>query len=412
MQQAKKDAPDVLDQFSSAVGQLSTIVSTVSKLTTLLGMGDLVAQLAKMFIPGKPDPIAQALTAIQQKLDVVLHFEVASAEKEHMFQVNDLVANAETNWRTLFETQFDFNNPLVNIALTEENTSNAANELAQKDMYWLRPFYDGLIFNDGVYEGPSPPLDFSLGPGLPQVFDYRLTLPAFLYSVQIRCGFVLSLHKAQPMTETDAIVEAFKRTEVQPMLNRLQSTYETMVAGIVPVRCAKDLGELVAWQKAASARGDGLSAWETAGGSRVGVVDIYAGLGNIEQFFDQGFIRSDLAFAVYQARFNLNNMLRWKNWYARGGFGSVWSSIQSVRGLLGEVPDAFDTNALWSIKDIASALGPSLLKITPGVPLALSSVLKALALVGSPGVPVPPIVPPVSFRSLLNNGITQQDFVG
>jgi hypothetical protein len=354
-----------------------------------------------MFLPGQPDPVTVTLAAIQQKLDTVLHFEVASAEKEHMFQVNAVTQDARTNWRTLFEIQFDFDNLLVSIPDLEKNTSTAANELAEQDMFWLRPFYDGLLITDAVganfFQGPTPPLDFSLGPSLPQVFDYRLTLPAFLYAIQIRCGFVLALHQAHPATETDAILDAFKRTEVQAIRSRLESVYGTMLAGVVPVPVPKNSNELTAWAK---------------NGSRVGVVDIYARLGSIEQFFDQGFIKSDLAFAVFQARLGLNNIQHWKNWYAHAGFGDVWSSIQNVRALLGETPDPIDKNALWSIKEIAAALGPTFVKIIPRISLPLSSVLEGLILVGRPGVSTDPIVRPLSFRSALQTALTAQDFVG
>jgi hypothetical protein len=93
----QKDAPDTLEQFKSAIGTLSDILGTVSKLTTLIGVGDLVGKLAKVFLPGQPDPVTVALAAIQQKLDTVLHFEVARAEKGHMFQVNAVTRDAQTN---------------------------------------------------------------------------------------------------------------------------------------------------------------------------------------------------------------------------------------------------------------------------------------------------------------------------
>jgi hypothetical protein len=401
LKQVQKDAPDALDQFKSAVDTLSDVLGTVSKLTTLIGIGDLVSQLTKMFLPGKPDPVTAALTAIQQKLDTILHFEVADAEKEHMFQVDALTQAARANWRTLFEIQFDFNNPLVRIDDLEKNTSIAANELAQQDHYWLRPFYDGLLITDALgatfIQGPTPPLDLTLGPGLPQVFDYRLTLPAFLYAIQIRCGFILALHQARPAIETARIVDAFKQTEVQPMLSRLESVYGTMVAGVVSVPVPKNSEELTAWNK---------------NGSRVGVVDIYARLGNIEQFFDQGFIKSELAFAVFQARLGLNNVQHWKNWYAHAGFGATWSSIQNVRALLGEAPDSFDKNALWSVKDVAAALGATFVKIIPGISLPLSAVIEGLVLVGRPGVSIDPVVRPLSFRGALQAALTAQVFVG
>jgi hypothetical protein len=76
IEQVQKDAPDILKQSSDSIDGLSKVVGVVSKLTSLAGLPDVVAEVAKLFFPGKPDPIAQALADIQQRLDVVLHFEV------------------------------------------------------------------------------------------------------------------------------------------------------------------------------------------------------------------------------------------------------------------------------------------------------------------------------------------------
>jgi len=400
LQKVQQDAPDVIEQFSSALGKLSTALGIVSKISSLLGLGDVVGQLLKTFIPGQPDPVTVALAAIGQKLDVVLHFEVADAEKEHMFQIEALTADARTNWRTLLEVNFDFSNPTVDVAAIDMNTSTAANELAQQDMYWLRPFYDGLTIVDSAglsfFQGPTPPLDQSLGPGLPQVFDYRLTLPAFLYAVQIRCGFVFALNKARPESETDAIVARIRQAEVTAMESRLENVYATMVAGVVAVPVPQNDAELQAWD---------------LNGRRMGVVDIYARLGNVEQFFDQGFILSDLARAVFRARLGLHNMQHWKNWYAHAGFGDVWDSLQAVRAILGSTTELFDKNAAWSLRDVAVALD-SFQKVTPGIPLSVSSIVESIVLVGLPttAATAAPILRPFSFRAALSAALAQQNF--
>ena len=57
LKQVQKDAPDTLEQFKSAIGTLSDILGTISKLTTLIGVGDLVGKLVKMFCQGNPIPL-------------------------------------------------------------------------------------------------------------------------------------------------------------------------------------------------------------------------------------------------------------------------------------------------------------------------------------------------------------------
>ncbi|MBV9354875.1 MAG: hypothetical protein JO023_05050, partial [Chloroflexi bacterium] len=113
--QPPQPPPDVTDQFSSTVGQLVQAYGTLSKIVSVLGplaaTGDVLSLLLGAFSPKKPDPVQEALTDIKQKLDTVLHFEVAHDELEHMFHVNDVIKDAATDWQTLVEGGFAFDTP-------------------------------------------------------------------------------------------------------------------------------------------------------------------------------------------------------------------------------------------------------------------------------------------------------------
>jgi hypothetical protein len=400
--EAAANAPSITEEFKNSVDNVVSTMRTIFMVTGALGVPDLVAALLKSFIPGKPDPVAQALQVITEKLDGMLHFAAAQSQKELMFQVRDVMKDAVFNWRTLCETGFDFGNPKVSIADCEKNTQ-AANELLQTGTYWLRPFYQAGVYHDpgdsDHWTEAQPALDHSLGEDLPQVWDYRVTMPAFLFAIHIRCAFKLALRTARPDVETGRQFQIFKDTEARPMLTFLSQAYDRMVSGLVtPALPNFTEPEFLRWQKA---------------GLPNGVVDIYSGIGIIGQFFDQGFIFTDLEYDVFAARFNLNNLAKKKVWYRQAGFGAIWSAVQSLRVFVGEVPESIDRNGgLW-IREVRAALGSVFASNSPEPAhmLSLESLIVRLTKVGRTGVEPQPVLRPMSLRGSLADATDQQDFV-
>jgi hypothetical protein len=376
--------PDVIDQFTQAVSSTAGFMTNVLKYAGMLGVPDVISGIMKMFVPGKPDPTAVALQAIQAKLDTVLHFAVAHDEKEHMFHVNDVIHAAATDWRTLGEVNCDFNSSLVNISDFNAHTSDAANSLMNSNLYWLRPFWDGLVYTDGWIQGTQPEIDTSLGPDLPQVWDYRLTLPSFLYAIQIRCGFKTALHKIKPSVETDAIFQRFKDLEVKPMLAFLSDAYQKLLNGFVSP-AVPTLDQMRQWQIASS---------------KLGAVQIYGGYTAMEQFFDgPPFHPTDLEFSAFAVRFRLNNMARRVAGYQKLALGKVWESIQSLNSFLGQPAEGTDLHAGWSVRAIDSSLAPDFRGAT--VFISVRSLIHRMRTVKNNGHPNPP-PSPLSFRDSLN----------
>jgi len=133
IQDVKNDGPAIQDGDSDLMTVLGDGIGFVANVLQAAGLGGIAQFIDKL--QGTVDPVQSGLAALKEDMDAALHFEAAHDENEHMFQVNDVVSLAQTNWRTLFEVKFDFSNELVDIALFEQNTSNAANELADKDIY-------------------------------------------------------------------------------------------------------------------------------------------------------------------------------------------------------------------------------------------------------------------------------------
>jgi hypothetical protein len=405
VQDVKNNGPAIQKEDSDAMQLLGDGIGVVANVLQVAGLGG-VAQLIDK-LRGVVDPVQASLTALGQKMDAALHFEAAHDEDEHMFHVNDVISDAQTNWRTLFEVNFDFSSQLVNISLFEQNTSKAANELANKDIYWVRPFYSELAYRDGWFTGVDPPIDRigdtliqSLGPTLPQVFDYRLTMPAFLTAIQIRTGFIAALRTARPDVETDAIYQAFLSTELVPMVNRLSSTYSVIVSGLVtpPVP-----------QMMPQDKNDDFQRWGRAG-SPSGAVDIYAGFGIVNQtgtrFLDPG-----LDYQVFAVGYQVQNLLMKKKYYADSGLGGIWTSIQKLKPVLGQKSDAIDVNASISMREISGILGNILVDDPSGTlqVINLAGIAIRLTQVGMLGnlQPVTPVPRPVSMRAAIAAAVSQ-----
>jgi hypothetical protein len=403
VQDVRNSGPAIESDATETMATLGDGISFLADVLGVLGLGG-VAQLVNKF-QGKIDPVEAALADLRAKMDAALHFEAAHDEDEHMFHVNDVIKEAATNWRTLNEVAFDLGSGLVDIPLFEQNTSTAANELALKDIYWVRPFYDGLVYRDGWVTGVDPPIDHignqlipSLGPALPQVFDYRLTIPTFLYAIQIRIGFVATLRLARPNIETDEVYQRFLSTEVKPITNRLSSTYDVIVQGLVmPPVPDKNHDAFLHWGRAASPGG---------------AVDTYAGFGLINQigtrFIDLG---SDLDYQVFRIGFQVNNLLQKKRYYSDAGLGGIWQAIQGLRPLLGQTSDPIDVNASLSLREISDILGTILID-DPSQTLQFTTALEVavrLTQIGQLGnlKPLTPVSRPLSLRGAIAAAVSQ-----
>jgi len=398
----KDDAPDIKGEDGDLMKLLGETIGFIANVFGVAGFGSVAQLIEKM--RGQVDPVEASLKSLGQKMDAALHFEAAHDEDEHMFHVNDVLKDAETNWRTLFEVSFDFDSQLVDIALFEQNTSTAANELANKDIYWVRPFYDGLVYRDRWFTGVDPPLDHigevpiqSLGPTLPQVFDYRLTMPAYLNAIQIRSGFIAALRMSRPGIETDPIFKAFQATELAPIVTRLQNTYDVIVKGLVmPPAPADNRDDFVRWGRA---------------GNPGGVVDIYAGFGRVNQIGIRFIEHGGLDYQVFKVAYQLNNLLQKKEYYSEAGLGGIWQAVQSFKPILGQTGDVIDVEASLSARDIDEILGTILVPdpSTTFQVVSLMDMAARLTEVGRLGnlQPPAPIPRPLSLRGAIAAAVSQ-----
>ncbi|MBV9354977.1 MAG: hypothetical protein JO023_05565, partial [Chloroflexi bacterium] len=234
------------------------------------------------------------------------------------------------------------------------------------------------------------------------------TVPTFLYAIQVRWGFVLALRNAHPDIETPTEFAAFRAQEGQAMLQRLSNTYDLMRAGLVTSPLPRNThDDFLAWDRAVQT-----TPVSQVDASPVGAVDIYTGINNVEQF-QVGALHTDLDYQAFAAGFRLNNTLRRKRLYASNGIDGVWSALQELRGMVGQVPETIDRDAAWSLRDIQASLG-TLFVTDPAHQLGgivLSGTIgQLLALARLPGNPDTGLQRPVSLRSALTGALKQRFF--
>jgi hypothetical protein len=93
--------------------------------------------------------------------------------------------------------------------------------------FYLRPFFPAAAYSD-PWSGRIDPPAFPHSTGSSIVFDYRLTLPAYLEAIAIRITILTVL--VPNFRESD-------RAELRDnMANRLEDLYERIRDGIVPLR--------------------------------------------------------------------------------------------------------------------------------------------------------------------------------
>jgi hypothetical protein len=342
----------IQDSSKSAIELLGDGISLVSNISGVLGLPSAVISLLQLL--NNQPTTDDLIKGIQQQLDAVLHFQVTHDEEEHMFHIADLVGPAATRWRTLNEVNFNFDNSLVNISEFNQDIQNAAMSLALNDVYWRRPFYEDLVFDDNkfiVFRPGSvpavpwmgradPPDVVSSAPGLAQVFDYRLALPSFLCAVKIRCAFVLALRALKPDVETAAVYQNFLTQELPSILGRLSHVYETITRGFVVTVNPLVNGDPGHWT------------WERwmAQFCPVAVIDRCSG-GGIYHIWDLPTNLSHLENArlwdaavakIFDALWALTIRAYRVRLYVATGMPAVWTSMQALKRLAGQPTQDID----------------------------------------------------------------------
>jgi len=186
-----KSGQDLRDAGTFTLRAAEATVGVLANITSIIGIPGAILSLISAF---QKDQTAERLQEIAQKLEAVLQFAHAEDAVRQMQQIVVALEAARSRLQTLLE--LGVNDPLASTPEAFFDALKSANTLADR-AFWLRPFFDELVFVNHWFGKVNPPVE-DLGGGRSVVFDYRLTLPAFVEAITIRLSVLALLRTDFP----------------------------------------------------------------------------------------------------------------------------------------------------------------------------------------------------------------------
>jgi hypothetical protein len=224
-----KDVGEAVSKIgaSQEVGAILEIAAGVVLLLTGAGavVGISVIALGVLGLFSKTDDLESNVQKLVADFNILFSELQAEADIALMRSVGDKIDNARTALRTLrmFPDDPNLKNPngavLFNSSLEVETLGDIR--------FYQRPFFPAASYSD-PWSGRIDPPAFPHSTGSSIVFDYRLTLPAYLEAIAIR------------LTILTVLVPNFRKSDQAElrdnMANRLENLYAMIRDGIVPIR--------------------------------------------------------------------------------------------------------------------------------------------------------------------------------
>ena len=325
--QALDIASTLIGAVSSVWGEVNTVKSTLEALGVLSQedpvqqMRECIDQLRQQF-----DGAIAALDAEQSMRAVADQLESARTQLENLteFAPEDAATvGKDSTWDEL--------RPLVLAASLQ-----AVNTLAD-NAYWLRVYFPELTYQKWPQNTlhPSPEVDTS--PGVPSgtVFDYRLTLPAFMEVISIRLTILAATvndYRQSALPELTAMA-----TVVENVFQRIRDHIWNV--GLVPSNFLDDPDSP---QSNPAAYFVGVTSWIRFG-TIVGAVDIYSARDQAanwptNEFPLVSYPGSNADWQNFLVRYAVRDWVRFKQLYDAVGLNAVATVLVNLKRLAGIEP--------------------------------------------------------------------------
>jgi hypothetical protein len=209
--------------FEIAAGVVLIITTAITGVGVLVGVGVIAVGLLGLF--EKTSDLESNVKKLVADFNIFFAELQAEADIELMRSVGDKIANARTALLTLRTSPDNPNlkDPNGAVLFTSALEVEALGDIS----FYLRPFFPAAAYSD-PWSGPIPPPAFPHSTSSSIVFEYRLTLPAFLEAIAIR------------LTILTALIPNFRLSQQAElrdnMANPLESLYVRIRDGIVPLR--------------------------------------------------------------------------------------------------------------------------------------------------------------------------------
>jgi hypothetical protein len=367
------------------------VINTFSTAGTAVEAGSLVLQALGVLGSDDSKKKIDSLLTLFGELFAVLQ---ANFDVWRMDRVGTEYENVVTTEEHLIEHQGDLNFLKDNKFDLDQNSLDPVNQLAD-DKSWRRPLYPQAVYSD-VFSGSLPPPGSSGAGSI--VFDYRLTLSAFLYAVAVRLTVLWALG------EVDAHYRDIARSEASAYAKILLDRYKQMWAGIASIR-ALTLQELREPPIPSSA----VWSWQLAN-RPYGAVDTYSTVKQIDEFPADhipdlhGNVFPDVLQEMYEEflfRHSIGTSARWKRVYGLMGLPHVKAIINHLKDIAGEpleqstLPDTADWSLLEAERSTPELIYPRhgalsvVLHVSDWVKTSFrSAVWPGAAILGQPSVSV------------------------
>jgi hypothetical protein len=362
---ALQDVAAIIGTVSGFIGYvlaLKGILTAVGLFQQTDEVQQLVTQLWRNF-----QVVLEGLNESQTMRDVANQIETARSELENYleFAPDDPAASGiDANWDKL--------SPFV-----LDNTLRAVNTLGDP-AYWQRPFFTDLVYFSEWTNSLTPPLEGNL------VFDYRLTLPAYLEAIAIRIIILAALVKDYRTKNS---------VEIYQYITTLEGYFKTIRDGIVELRPPQPI-ELTESPLAMSLQGPANCLWTTFGtwppgqGDLFGAVERYSTFQLVDSWpaeeYPLAFLNTLMtstdpnAYSKFLVRHVVRTMSRWKQIYNKIGLGVLAATLVQLRALVGISPVALEPpTGDWSVRELAQRVSATP-AIVPYLPIRLSAVLQTL----------------------------------
>jgi hypothetical protein len=332
--QALQTATSIIGSVSSVWGTVSGTVNTAKSVLTTLGVlstGNQADQVAEMrhyidLLKLAFDGAVAALDKEKSMRDVADQLESART------QLDNLSEFAPEDASTVgIDPTWDGLRPFV-----LNNSLQAVNTLGDP-AYWRRVYFPELVYQKWPPHrlNPEPVVDSDSSVPSGLVFDYRLTLPAYLEAISIRLTILVAVVKNY---QSKAI------PELTNMVNTLEGYFKQIRQSIwwvmAPPSDAVDSSDNPA---------GGVPTW-LANGALVGAVEIYSACDRVApwpqnefplvNFPGGGTGTPDTVTEWYKflVRYSVRNWVRWKQLYDITGLNAVAETIITLKRMAGIDP--------------------------------------------------------------------------
>jgi hypothetical protein len=313
-------------------------IATVAGVMTIVGAASALLDL-----------FFEQADAVSAKLDELIgEFRVVTATSESLALMREVAVqleDARAQASTIRSALPGLPDP-AETALVKNNSLKVVNTLGNRS-FWMRPFFKQGVYSDGWIGDLTPPVD-SLGGGAKAVFDWRLTLPAYLEAVVIRV-FVLS-----------ALVDDYRskhRDELLGIARRLRG-FHTEISNGIKMHRPPDRADLVShFLGAGPVTLVTPSNWDMPG-RRFGAVEMYSARHSVDGYPSD--VTIDLKpeevptldnYQRFRVRHGLRTLFRWKQTYNHIGLPVVGQVINQLHGLVGD-PFTIQNAGEWSVVEV------------------------------------------------------------